>query len=95
MTVVFPSGRAESEFADPVGGIHLGGVGSAFEVPKSTLKIEKPGYVTRTLRTLDLCYRSTEAGNLAIACRSGEGTIILSKDPSYRAPSGDAGVGGD
>ncbi len=93
LTIVYPSGRTEREVADPAGGIHLGGVGSAFEVPRASVKIEKPGFKPRTIRTLDLCFRSTEEKNLAVACGSGEGTIILARDPAYAAPDGGATVG--
>jgi len=41
------------------------------------LRLEKPGFTARTVRTTDACYRGTEAGNSTVACKMGEGKIVL------------------
>jgi hypothetical protein len=91
--LVCPSGSSgRSEISDATGSFTFGGVGSSFESPKCSVEIEKPGFTKQTVRTLDLCYRSTNAKNFGKPCATGEGNITLAIDPTYVAPITDAGA---
>ncbi len=58
VTLSCPSGRTESVVTTAGGEFAFGGVGGSFEAPKCSLRVEKPGFVTRTVRTTDACYRN-------------------------------------
>lgn len=79
VSLVCPSGRSGSSKVDATGAFSFGGVGSAFEAPKCSVEIAAPGYVTRTVRTSDLCYRNTEDHAGTGPCKPGEGKLTLAR----------------
>lgn len=79
VTLSCPSGRTESAVTTASGEFTFGGVGGSFEAPRCSLRIEKPGFTTQTVRTTDACYRSTQTKNYGKDCRPGEGEIRLAR----------------
>jgi hypothetical protein len=79
VTLMCPSGRTESSVTTASGEFAFGGVGGSFEAPKCSLRVEKPGFIARTVRTTDACYRSTQTKNYGNECRPGEGEIRLAR----------------
>lgn len=77
VTKACPSGRTEVETTTGSGEFTFGGVGGSFEAPKCSLRIEKAGFKTQTVRTTDVCYRGTQEGNAGKPCGPGEGKITL------------------
>jgi hypothetical protein len=77
VTKACPSGGTEVATTTAAGDFSFGGVGGSFEAPKCSLRIEKAGFATQTLRTTDVCYRSSQAGNYGNTCKPGEGKITL------------------
>jgi hypothetical protein len=77
VTMACPSGRTETVTTSAGGEYAFGGVGGSFEAPKCSLRIEKPGFTARTVRTTDACYRGTQAHNAGTPCKPGEGKVVL------------------
>ena len=77
VTMACPSGRTEAATSSAGGEFAFGGVGGSFEAPKCSLRIEKPGFTARTVRTTDACYRGTQASNAGVPCKAGEGRLVL------------------
>lgn len=77
VTKACPSGGTEVETTTGSGEFAFGGVGGSFEAPKCSLRIEKAGFKTQTVRTTDVCYRGTKEGNAGKPCGPGEGKITL------------------
>lgn len=73
--------------SDAAGRFSFGGVGSAFGAATCTVRMAKPAYATRTLKTVDLCYRNSTAGTGDEPCDPGEGTVLLSAGPATPAPA--------
>lgn len=87
VTLACPSGHDQHETSDPSGSFSFGGVGSSFEAPKCTVRVDAAGFAKRTVPVFDLCYRNSRAGHTDFTCRAGEGTIVLSRDSSASAAS--------
>ncbi len=85
VTLACPSGRTETVKASASGEFRFGGISSSFEAPKCMVRISKPGFVPRTLRTLDLCYRNTNDGSSG-PCKPGEGNVVLTRASSAAPP---------
>ena len=49
VTMACPSGRTEVVTTTAGGEFAFGGVGGSFEAPKCSLRIEKPGFIARTV----------------------------------------------
>jgi hypothetical protein len=79
VTLSCPSGTTESAVTTATGEFAFGGVGGSFEAPRCSLRIEKPGFATQTVRTTDACYRSTQTRNYGTRCGPGEGEIRLAR----------------
>ena len=77
VTKACPSGGTEVVTTTVTGEFAFGGVGGSFEAPKCSLRIEKAGFKTQTVRTMDACYRGTKEGNAGKPCAPGEGKVTL------------------
>jgi hypothetical protein len=73
-----PSGNDQTVSTDARGHFAFGGVGGASEAGTCSLIVEALGFRSRTVRTIDVCYRNTEdQGHESWPCAAGKGVITL------------------
>jgi hypothetical protein len=75
-----PSGHDATVTTDARGHFSFGGVGGAFEAGTCSLVVEALGFRSRTVRTIDVCYRNTEDhGHESWPCGTGKGVVTLER----------------
>ena len=75
-----PSGNDETVTTDGRGHFSFGGVGGAAEAGTCSLVVEALGFRSRTVRTIDVCYRNTEdRGHESWPCGTGKGVVTLER----------------
>jgi hypothetical protein len=73
-----PSGNDETVTTDARGRFKFSGVGGASEAGTCSLVVEALGFRSRTVRTVDVCYRNTEdTGHESWPCGTGKGVVTL------------------
>jgi hypothetical protein len=75
-----PGATAKEATSKVDGSFSIGGVGRSRDLATDcSLRIEKPGFVTQTIRVTGACLRGSDVGNGNVPCGPADGKVVLAR----------------